>query len=412
MMKQSFLLALVVILSGCSVVNKTLPPDLEIAQALEQTDTFNELKNLPSPAGSVAVSVYSFRDQTGQYKPQANVSSFSTAVTQGANSILVQALHESDWFTPVEREGLQNILTERKIVRASLKDKEDETTQLPPLTTAKIILEGGIISYDSNVKTGGLGMEYFGIGASELYREDVISIYLRAVDVRTGQILLSVATTKKVLSQEIRAGFFRYVSYKRLAEAEAGYSENEPMHICVKQAIEKALSTLVIKGIDKGIWTTQEQNKRALEQAKAKQAAAIKQQQALKAQQMAAVSGQAVAQLSFAVQFRTGAAQVESVYADQLNGIIELLNREQRLNVQLYGYADQRGHSEDNSALSLNRSKNIAQYLLQNGIAVERIAIAGLGEDQALFQPDDPEGLFFDRRVIIKVNDQLQKKSL
>ena len=159
MIKQATLLALLVILSGCSVVKKTLPPDLEIAQALEQTDTFNELKNLPTPAGSVAVSVYSFRDQTGQYKPQANVSSFSTAVTQGANSILVQALHESDWFTPVEREGLQNILTERKIVRASLKDKEEETTQLPPLTTAKIILEGGIISYDSNVKTGGLGME-------------------------------------------------------------------------------------------------------------------------------------------------------------------------------------------------------------------------------------------------------------
>ena len=34
-------------------------------------------------------------------------------------------------------------------------------------------------------------MEYFGIGASELYREDAISIYLRAVDVRTGQVLLS-----------------------------------------------------------------------------------------------------------------------------------------------------------------------------------------------------------------------------
>ncbi|AQQ01363.1 MULTISPECIES: CsgG/HfaB family protein [Pseudoalteromonas] len=240
-------------LSGCASLGNLIPPSQQKAASLAPTELFSDLKNLPKPVGSIPVSVYSFRDQTGQYKPQTNVSSFSTAVTQGANSILIQALHESDWFTPVEREGLQNILTERKIIRAAQSDNPNQA-DLPPLTTAKIILEGGIISYDTNVKTGGLGMEYFGIGASELYREDAISIYLRAVDVRTGQVLLSVATSKKVLSQEMRAGFFRYVSYKRLAEAEAGFSDNEPMSICVTQAIEKALTDLITKGIDKGLW--------------------------------------------------------------------------------------------------------------------------------------------------------------
>lgn len=240
-------------LTGCTGMGNLIPPSQQVATTLEPTEIFSDLKNLPKPVGSIPVSVYSFRDQTGQYKPQTNVSSFSTAVTQGANSILVQALHESDWFTPVEREGLQNILTERKIIRAAQADNPN-SNDLPPLTTAKIILEGGIISYDTNVKTGGLGMEYFGIGASELYREDAISIYLRAVDVRTGQVLLSVATSKKVLSQEMRAGFFRYVSYKRLAEAEAGFSDNEPMSICVTQAIEKALTDLITKGIDRGLW--------------------------------------------------------------------------------------------------------------------------------------------------------------
>ncbi|MBE0380110.1 CsgG/HfaB family protein [Pseudoalteromonas prydzensis] len=254
-MKSLFIAVLSLTLSACSSMGNLIPPSQQQATSLEPTQTFQALQKLPTPAGSIAVSVYSFRDQTGQYKPQGNVSSFSTAVTQGANSILMQALHESDWFIPVEREGLQNILTERKIIRAAQADQPN-AIELPPLTTAKIILEGGIISYDTNVKTGGFGMEYFGIGASELYREDAISIYLRAVDVRTGQVLLSVATSKKVLSQEMRAGFFRYVSYKRLAEAEAGFSDNEPMSICVTQAIEKALSDLVIKGIDKGIWAT------------------------------------------------------------------------------------------------------------------------------------------------------------
>ncbi|MBN7818636.1 transporter [Bowmanella sp. Y26] len=248
-------LAALLSLMGCSSLGPLFPPDEQPAVALSPTDNYQDLLALPAPKGMIPVSVYAFRDQTGQYKPQANVSSFSTAVTQGATSILMQALADSNWFLPVEREGLQNILTERKIIRAGLQaDGKEEKDELPPLTTAKLLLEGGIISYDSNVRTGGFGAEYFGIGASELYREDQISVYLRAIDVRTGQVLLSVSTSKTVLSQEMRAGFFRYVSFKRLAEAEGGFTTNEPMHICVKQAIEKALTDLVHKGIDKKVW--------------------------------------------------------------------------------------------------------------------------------------------------------------
>ncbi|TDF39818.1 transporter [Alteromonadaceae bacterium M269] len=247
-------------LSACSVVKQVVIPEQTIAVKVSPTESFKELKSLPKPKGVIPVSVYSFRDQTGQYKPQANVSSFSTAVTQGATSILMQALSDSDWFLPVEREGLQNILTERKIIRAAMQnDKEQgkEANELPPLTTSKLLIEGGIISYDSNVKTGGFGAEYFGIGASELYREDLISIYMRAVDVRSGQVLVSVSTSKKVLSKELRAGFFRYVSFKRLAEAEGGYTTNEPMHICVQQTIEKAVTELIKKGLEKKVWRTQ-----------------------------------------------------------------------------------------------------------------------------------------------------------
>lgn len=240
-------------LFACSHLSKLVPPDKQNAIRIVPSEAFKELKALPKPKGAIPVSVYAFRDQTGQYKPQANVSSFSTAVTQGATSILMQALSDSDWFLPVEREGLQNIITERKITRAAQQAKGSKE-ELPALTTAKILLEGGVISYDSNTVTGGFGAEYFGIGSSELYREDMISVYMRAVDVRTGQVLVSVATSKTVLSKELRAGFFRYVSFKRLAEAEAGYTTNEPMHLCVKQAIEKAITELVQKGIERKIW--------------------------------------------------------------------------------------------------------------------------------------------------------------
>lgn len=240
-------------LSGCASLTEWVPPYTQEAQVINVTERINELSNLPEPAGRIVVSVYGFRDQTGQYKPSTGASSFSTAVTQGATSILMQTLGDTKWFLPVEREGLQNILTERKIVRAAIQG-EDASNELPPLTTSKIIIEGGIVSYDTNLRTGGFGAEYFGIGASTLYREDQITVFMRAVDVRTGQVLVSVSTSKKVLSQEVRAGLFRFVSYKRLLEAEGGYTTNEPMFECVKQSIEKAVSELVLKGIDQGVW--------------------------------------------------------------------------------------------------------------------------------------------------------------
>jgi len=252
MRKIIFAVASLIVLGGCASTTDWVPPYAQEAEVIEMSDSLNELKNLPKPMGKIAVSVYGFRDQTGQYKPTTGASSFSTAVTQGATSILMQTLGETDWFMPVEREGLQNILTERKIVRAA--NTDNDTSELPPLTTAKIIIEGGIVSYDTNTRTGGLGAEYFGLGGSTLYREDQITVFMRAVDVRTGQVLVSVSTTKKVLSKEIRAGLFRYVTYKRLLEIETGFTTNEPMFECVKQSIEKAVGELVVKGIEKGVW--------------------------------------------------------------------------------------------------------------------------------------------------------------
>jgi len=246
--KVIIMFAAITSLAGCSMVSK---PELNITPATVDniSSTMQALQQQTKPRQQIPVSVYAFRDQTGQYKPQANVSSFSTAVTQGATSMLTQILLDSGWFAPLEREGLQNLLTERKIHGSNKKAAE-----LPPLKEARLLFEGGIISYETNLTTGGIGAEYFGVGASELYREDQVTIYLRAVDVHTGQVLLSVASNKKVFSQELRAGLFRYVSLNRLLEAEGGYSTNEPVQYCVKQAIETAVAELISQGQQRGFW--------------------------------------------------------------------------------------------------------------------------------------------------------------
>ncbi|USD37070.1 MULTISPECIES: CsgG/HfaB family protein [Ferrimonas] len=250
-MRLPLILLMLMLLSGCAAMPK---PDLFTEQA--QIDPVSELmlsmQQAPTPQYPIPVAVYAFRDQTGQYKPQANVSSFSTAVTQGATSMLIQTLLETGWFDPVEREGLQNLLTERKIIR----QRQSKEESLPSLADARLLFEGGIISYDTDTSTGGIGLEYYGIGISELFRKDQVTLYLRAVDVHSGKVLLSVSATKNIFSQELRAGFFRYISLNRLAEAETGYTTNEPVQLCVRQALETAVAEIIEQGKQKGFWSS------------------------------------------------------------------------------------------------------------------------------------------------------------
>lgn len=234
------------------------PTGTEKAILGENTPATSLLKDLPKPKEPVVVGVYKFRDQTGQYKPQENGSSFSTAVTQGATSILIKALEDSKWFVPIERENIGNLLQERNLIRSTrqeyVKNANPNEPQLTPLLYAGVLLEGGIVSYDSNIITGGFGARYFGAGASVKYRQDRVTIYLRMISTSNGKILKSVYISKTILSQAIDQSLFRYVNFKRLLEVETGYTTNEPVHMAVTEAIEKAVASLVLEGIKDNIW--------------------------------------------------------------------------------------------------------------------------------------------------------------
>lgn len=236
------------------------PVSIENAKLGEATQATKLLKNLPKAKDKVVVGVYKFRDQTGQYKATETGSTFSTAVTQGATSILIKALEDSKWFTIIERENLGNLLNERNIIRSTrqeyLKNLSPNETQLTPLLYAGVLIEGGIVSFDSNIITGGFGARYFGAGSSTRYRQDRVSIYLRLISTSNGEILKTVYISKTILSQAIDASLFRYVNFKRLLEVETGFTKNEPMHLAVTEAIEKGVEALVIEGIQDGIWKT------------------------------------------------------------------------------------------------------------------------------------------------------------
>ncbi len=260
-MKTIIIVFLTFVLGGCTY-SMQIPETSETPKLMPRGSTYTDLISLPQPRGKILVSVYDFRDQTGQYKPQPN-SNFSTAVPQGGTSLLTTALIDSQWFVPLEREGLQNLLTERKIIRAAQKkDKvvNNHGADLSSLSSANIVIEGGIVAYDSNIVTGGAGAKYLGIGGSGQYRTDQVTVNLRAVDVRSGQVLLSVTTTKTISSHEIGFGAFRFVDYKELLEVEMGYSQNEPVNIAVMSAIDAAVIHLIVKGMKRGMWSPGDPN--------------------------------------------------------------------------------------------------------------------------------------------------------
>jgi curli production assembly/transport component CsgG len=241
-LKKLYFVSFLFLLTGCGAYFNQ-PVSIQNAEIGEPTPASKLLKNLPKPKDKIVVGVYKFRDQTGQYKPTDVGSTFSTAVTQGATSILIKALEDSKWFTPIERENLGNLLNERNIIRSTrqeyLKNANPDDTQLTPLLYAGVLIEGGIVSYDSNVITGGFGARYFGAGGSTKYRQDRVTIYLRLVSTANGEILKTIYISKSILSQAIDASLFRYVNFKRLLEVETGYTKNEPMQMAVTEAIEK-----------------------------------------------------------------------------------------------------------------------------------------------------------------------------
>jgi len=214
--------------------------------------------DLPEPAGGkVAVAVYSFRDQTGQRKPSDKFSNISYAVTQGAESWVIKALSEignGKWFTVLERVSLDSLTKERQIIRQA-RSSVDDKRKLPPMLFAGVLVEGSITGYDSNTLTGGAGARYFGIGISDQYRVDQVTVAMRIVSVQSGEILLTTNVTKTIASHSTGGDVFRFLDMGTKAlEIETGVAINEPVNYAIRTAIEFAVLELIHSGEKQGFW--------------------------------------------------------------------------------------------------------------------------------------------------------------
>jgi curli production assembly/transport component CsgG len=236
-------------------------PKIEESKFLKKKE--NNLK--PPMGGPIPVAVYGFTDKTGQRKAMPNIASLSSAVTQGAESYLIKALQdvgEQRWFTVLERVGLDNLIKERQMIRQMREQYQGrEAKPLPPMLFAGIIMEGGIVGYDSNTLTGGSGVRIFGIGASTQYQSDTVTVTLRTVSVSTGEILTSVTVTKTVLSYMDKMTLLRFVgdgtalgANATALEGEIGGSINESINKAIDIAVQAAVIQTINEGARKGHW--------------------------------------------------------------------------------------------------------------------------------------------------------------
>jgi len=222
------------------------------AAVLEKPVT-KEIQSLPLPARTPVVAIYKFEDLTGQRKSRDGIADFSSAMTQAPEAYLIRALKSSGFFKVVERKGLDHLTKERQLIR-STRERFDEKDKQLPLLYAGIIIEGGIVDYNTNVLTGGAGARYLGIGTSKQYREDTVVVSMRLVSVSTGEILLDILTSKAILSVGVSNDYFRFTTENDLVEVESGNSMNEPKFIALQAAIETSVVELVQKGQEKGYW--------------------------------------------------------------------------------------------------------------------------------------------------------------
>ena len=169
------------ILSGCAnfapVGHSGCVDFLECVEEPEVVrPTQKKLIELSPPNQQAVVAVYNFMDLTGQRKSSQKMALFSTAVTQGADNYLIDALRSAgngSWFVVVERSSLDALTRERQLI-----------------------------------KSAGVSRDVF-----------------RFVEMGT-----------------------------ELVEVETGYTENEAIGYATRAAIEEAVYTLIMKGLEQQMW--------------------------------------------------------------------------------------------------------------------------------------------------------------
>jgi sortase system peptidoglycan-associated protein len=105
------------------------------------------------------------------------------------------------------------------------------------------------------------------------------------------------------------------------------------------------------------------------------------------------------------VQFRTGSYVIEEHYKAQLDLVAQSLRSNPKLQLSLAGFADRRGDSSFNQALSEQRVISVKRYLLNQGVENAQLVTTSHGESAPVDTAQNMESDFFDRRVMLQLSE-------
>jgi peptidoglycan-associated lipoprotein len=114
---------------------------------------------------------------------------------------------------------------------------------------------------------------------------------------------------------------------------------------------------------------------------------------------------QNVPEIESNIQFKTASYVLEKHYKSQLDLIALTLQKKPTLTITLSGFADKRGDSTFNQALSEQRALTVKKYLINMNVSKEQVITNSFGESSLVSAGENFEDDFFDRRVMLKVSD-------
>jgi OOP family OmpA-OmpF porin len=103
------------------------------------------------------------------------------------------------------------------------------------------------------------------------------------------------------------------------------------------------------------------------------------------------------------IQFEFAKANIKAVSFPILDEIVTLMKARKGMRIGVYGHTDSVGADATNLRLSKDRAASVMRYLINKGIAANRLESEGFGETQPKDTNDTPEGRAKNRRVDFKI---------
>jgi outer membrane protein OmpA-like peptidoglycan-associated protein len=87
----------------------------------------------------------------------------------------------------------------------------------------------------------------------------------------------------------------------------------------------------------------------------------------------------------------------------ELRRVAEFMTNNSEVEIEIAGHTDNMGSTTYNQGLSNKRAKAVFDYLVENGVASDRVVSRGFGEGSPVADNDTSEGRAQNRRVEFKI---------